>query len=99
MQYRTPAQSANVRLAMAHEAAVGRHHQFAAYESCRSGCLVRCTPASFRFEVQSRPKRHKSASGSMRNANNGSSVASQSLTLFRSRTLEFTRCGGSADVS
>lgn len=32
---------------------MGRQHQFAAYESCRSGCLARCDPASFRFEAYS----------------------------------------------
>lgn len=32
---------------------MGRHHQFAAYESCHSGCLPRCDPASFRFEAYS----------------------------------------------
>jgi len=32
-------------------AAQGRQHQFAAYESCRSGCLVHCDPASFWFEA------------------------------------------------
>lgn len=32
---------------------LGRHHQFAAYEGCRSNCLARCDPASFRFEAYS----------------------------------------------
>lgn len=33
--------------------ATGRHHQFAAYEICRSGCLARYDPASFRFDAYS----------------------------------------------
>lgn len=33
--------------------AEGRQHQFAAYESCRSNCLVRCDPVSIRFDAYS----------------------------------------------